>query len=55
MKGKRLGLCKFHVWEVRELIPLLVASSSSGTSTAAAGRCTYRTTEPRMKTFLTEL
>lgn len=36
-------------------IPLRVASSSSGVSTAAAGRCTYLTTLPRMKTFLTEL
>ncbi|KAK4131708.1 DRMBL-domain-containing protein [Trichocladium antarcticum] len=35
--------------------PLLVASSSSGVSTALAGRCTYLTTEPRMKTFLTAL
>lgn len=34
---------------------LLVASSSSAVSTAAPGRCTYRTTLPRMKTFLTEL
>lgn len=36
-------------------IPLRVASSSSGVSTAAAGRWTYLTTLPRMKTFLTEL
>lgn len=35
--------------------PLRVASSSSDTSTAAAGRCTYRTTLPRIKTFLTAL
>jgi hypothetical protein len=35
--------------------PLLVASSKSGTSTALAGKCTYRTTEPRIKTFLTAL
>jgi hypothetical protein len=36
-------------------LPLLVASSSNVTSTALWGRCTYLTTEPRMKTFLTEL
>lgn len=36
-------------------IPRRVASSSSGVSTAAAGRCTYLTVLPRMKTFLTEL
>lgn len=35
--------------------PLRVASSSNGVSTAAAGKCTYRTTLPRMKTFFTEL
>jgi hypothetical protein len=35
--------------------PLLVASSSSGISTAFAGRWTYLTTEPRIKTFLTAL
>lgn len=34
--------------------PLLVASSSSATSTPDAGRCTYRTTLPRMKTFFTD-
>jgi hypothetical protein len=32
-----------------------VASSSSAVSTAEAGRWTYLTTLPRMKTFLTEL
>lgn len=35
-------------------VPLLVASSNSATSTAAPGKCTYRTTLPRIKTFLTE-
>lgn len=35
-------------------VPLLVASSNSATSTAAPGKCTYRTTLPRMKTFLTD-
>lgn len=35
--------------------PLLVASSSSGMSTALAGKWTYLTTEPLMNTFLTEL
>ena len=34
--------------------PLLVASSKSAVSTAAAGRWTYRTTLPLMNTFLTE-
>ena len=41
--------------ESRSFIPRRVASSSSGVSTAAAGRWTYRTTLPRMKTFFTEL
>lgn len=35
-------------------IPLLVASSSNAVSTAAPGKCTYRTTLPRIKTFLTD-
>lgn len=35
-------------------IPLLVASSNKARSTAAAGKCTYRTTLPLMKTFLTD-
>jgi len=39
----------------RQHLPLLVASSSNGISTAVAGRWTYLTTEPRMKTFLTAL
>lgn len=36
-------------------LPLRVASSSNGISTALEGRWTYLTTEPRIKTFLTEL
>jgi hypothetical protein len=36
-------------------LPLLVASSNRGVSTEAAGRWTYLTTLPLMKTFLTEL
>ena len=36
-------------------LPLLVASSNKGVSTDAAGRWTYLTTLPLMKTFLTEL
>ena len=34
--------------------PLLVASSKSAVSTAAPGRCTYRTTLPLINTFFTE-
>jgi hypothetical protein len=34
--------------------PLLVASSKSAVSTAAAGKWTYRTTLPRINTFFTE-
>lgn len=36
------------------LLPLLVASSSRAVSTEAAGKWTYRTTLPRMNTFLTD-
>ena len=36
-------------------VPLLVASSSKAVSTEAVGRCTYRTTLPRMKTLFTAL
>lgn len=36
-------------------VPLLVASSSNCVSTAAAGMCTYRTTEPRMNADLTAI
>ena len=36
-------------------LPLLVASSNKAVSTAPAGKCTYRTTLPRMKRCLTEL
>ena len=35
-------------------LPLRVASSKRFVSTAAPGRWTYRTTLPRMKTFLTD-
>ena len=35
-------------------VPLLVASSNNAVSTAAPGKCTYRTTLPLMNTFLTE-
>lgn len=37
------------------LLPLLVASSNKAVSTEAAGRWTYLTTLPLMKTFLTAL
>ena len=45
------ALCTNHFFA----FSLLVASSSSPLSTSAAGRCTYRTTLPRINTFLTEL
>ena len=35
-------------------VPLLVASCNSAVSTAEPGRCTYRTTLPRMKSDFTE-
>ena len=37
----------------RGVEPLRVASSSNAVSTADAGRWTYLTTDPRMKTFFT--
>lgn len=43
-----------HIHVPGSRVPLLVASSNSVTSTAAPGRCTYRTTLPLMKTFLTD-
>lgn len=35
--------------------PRLVASSSNVVSTAVLGICTYRTTEPRIKQFFTDI
>ena len=40
---------------LKSVLPLLVASSNSAVSTPFAGRCTYLTTLPLMKTFLTAL
>jgi hypothetical protein len=57
MLERLLGDCQSCTicWIFCISLPLLVASSNRGVSTEAAGRWTYLTTLPLMKTFFTEL